>query len=99
MTFAEDAVITEYKQHGFYRVVVRRDEPNFFYSIHFHNYTLVFQVISGQMTVKMNHKQTVLNPGDHALVPANALHSVQIGSEGCVYIHAEKAGSKKHLST
>lgn len=90
MTLAEDAVIREYLDHGFRRVVVRRDEPNFNYPIHFHAYDLAFQVMGGEMTVVMNHKRTVLQPGDHALVPTNALHSVHIGPQGCVFIHAEK---------
>lgn len=90
MTLAEDAVIREYLDHGFRRAVVRRDEPNFNYPIHFHAYDLAFQVIEGEMTVVMNHKRTTLHAGDHALVPTNALHSVRIGSSGCVFIHAEK---------
>ena len=90
MTLAEDAVIKDYLDHGFRRAVVRRDEPNFNYPIHFHAYDLAFQVIEGDMAVVMNHKRTVLHPGDHALIPPTALHSVHIGPQGCVFIHAEK---------
>jgi len=90
MTLAEDSVIKHYLDHGFRRAVVRRDEPNFQYPIHFHNYTLVFQVMEGEMTVVMNHRKTILRSGCHALIPANAYHRVNIGSAGCVYIHAEK---------
>lgn len=90
MTLAEDAIIAHYRDQGFQRVVVRRDEPHFAYPIHFHAYTLAFQIMEGEMTVKMNHQQTTLTAGQHALIPANALHTVTIGSSGCVYIHAEK---------
>lgn len=93
MTLAEDAVIAQYRDQGFHRVVVRRDEPNFFYPLHYHAYNLAFQVMEGEMTVTMNHQPTKLQAGDHALVPANALHTTKIGPAGCVYIHAEKAAS------
>ncbi len=95
MTLAEDAIIAHYKDHGFRRVVVRRDEPNFSYPIHYHAYNLAFQVMEGEMTVTINHHPTKLGPGDHAMVPANALHTTTIGSAGCVYIHAEKTSPVK----
>ena len=96
MTLAEDRVIKEYLDHGFRRVVVRRDEPNFFYPLHFHAYNLVFQVMEGMMDVKVNHKHFFARPGDHIHVNAGQYHAVQIGPEGCVYIHAEKeAGHKR----
>ena len=98
MTLAEDAVIREYLDHGFRRVVVRRDEPNFNYPIHFHAYDLAFQVMEGEMTVVMNHKHTTLHPGDHALVPTNALHSVHIGPQGCAFIHAEKVAGHDYAN-
>ncbi len=93
MSLAEDKVIADYKEHGFRRVVIRRDEPNFVYPQHYHAYALAYQVLEGGMLVSMNHKPTILKPGDHALVPANAFHSVTIGPKGCDYIHAEKVPS------
>lgn len=95
MTLAEDRIIQHYLDHGFRRAVVRHDEPYFAYPEHYHAYTLVFQVMSGEMAILMNHQPTHLHPGEHALVPANALHSVVMGSQGCVYIHAEKDGVDK----
>ncbi len=90
MTLAEDSIIAEYTNHGFRRVVVRRDEPNFVYPVHYHAYNLAFQVLTGSMYVTTNHQRTVANPGDHLHIPAGQLHTVQIGPAGCVYIHAEK---------
>lgn len=91
MALAEDRIIQHYHDHGFRRVVVRRDEANVHYPDHYHAYGLAFQVMSGSMTVTMNHQNTVLQAGDHGMVPANALHSVTIGPAGCVFIHAEKS--------
>lgn len=91
MSHAEDAIIHDYLEHGFQRVVVRRDEPNFLYPIHFHAYDLALQVIEGSVEIVINHHRTTLEAGQHALVPAHAFHTVEIGPKGCVFIHAEKA--------
>ena len=90
MTLAEDSVIAKYKEQGFRRVVVRRDEPNFSYPNHYHAYNLAFQVLEGSMEVTINHQQTAAQAGDYMLIPAGQLHSVHIGQQGCIYIHAEK---------
>lgn len=87
---AEQRVADEYLGHGFHRVVVRHDEANFAYPIHFHNYTLVLHVVEGELTIELNHHHTTLHAGEQGMVPANALHAVRIGHDGCTYIHAEK---------
>lgn len=97
MTLAEDSVITKYKDQGFRRVVVRRDEPNFSYPIHHHAYDLVLQVVEGAMDVTINHRHTFARPGDHLHIHAGKFHKVHIGPEGCVYIHSEKEPSH-HLA-
>lgn len=95
MSLAEDAVIAEYQHHGFQRVVVRRDEPNFSYPIHYHAYNLVLQVMEGELTVIVNHRPTTCAAGQHVYIAAECMHEVQIGSKGCTYIHAERT-SKRH---
>lgn len=94
MTLAEQRVAEEYREQGFQRVVVRHDEPNFAYPVHYHAYTLVLQVMEGELTVTMNHHETHLSAGQHAVIPAQALHRVTIGQNGCTYIHAEKRGQE-----
>lgn len=91
MTLAEDAVLQEYQENGFHRVVVRRDEPNISYPLHYHEYDLAVQVMEGWLTMSVNHHRTKLEPGQRALIPTHAFHTVEIGSQGCVFIHAEKA--------
>lgn len=93
MTLAEDRVIQHYRDHGFRRAVVRRDEAGFVYPIHFHAYNLAFQVLEGSMHVTTNHRRIEAVAGDHLHIPAGQLHTVHIGSRGCVYIHAEKEPS------
>jgi quercetin dioxygenase-like cupin family protein len=90
LTLAEAPIIKHYQGQGFSRVVIRDDEPNFSYPIHFHNYTLALQVIEGSLTIVMNNTPTTVEAGDHVMIPANAMHSVVIGPAGCRYIHAEK---------
>ncbi len=90
MTLAEDAVIVQYKEQGFVRVVIRDDEPNFSYPLHFHNYPLALQVLHGSLTIVVNNHPTLVEAGGHAMIQANAMHSVTIGPAGCRYIHAEK---------
>lgn len=91
MTLAEDAVIAGYQQHSFQRVVVRRDEPNFSYPIHYHAYDLVLQVMEGELTVVVNHRPTTCAAGQHLFIAAESMHEVQIGPKGCTYIHAERS--------
>lgn len=95
MTLAEDHLLKHYRDHGFRRVVVRRDEAGFVYPIHYHAYNLVFQVLEGSMHVTTNHRRTEAQAGDHVHIPAGQLHTVHIGPTGCVYIHAEKEPARR----
>ncbi len=90
MTPAEQHVADEYLAHGFQRVVVRDDEPGFAYPVHYHNYTLVLHVITGELSVTVNHRHTTAQAGQQVSIPANAMHSVLIGANGCRYLHAEQ---------
>ncbi len=78
------------RQEGFRRVFVWEDSPNANYPDHRHDAITAHIVLEGEMTLTTEGKARTFKPGERFDVPANAVHSAQIGPQGCRYIIGEK---------
>ncbi len=77
-------------KEGFHNVYGWQDEPNKFYPDHDHPYASTHVILKGEMSCTMKGKKVAYTEGMRVEVPANTMHSVKVGPEGCVYIIGEK---------
>jgi quercetin dioxygenase-like cupin family protein len=62
------------------------NSPRDIYSAHKHNYTKVVYVVSGSITfhLPLLKKSVTLKAGDRLDLPADVVHSAEIGADGVV---------------
>jgi len=75
---------------GFPHTYVWQDGPHAFYSDHTHAVETAHIILDGEMTLTMNGESQTYRTGDRCDVPAGAVHSAQMGPQGCRYIVGEK---------
>lgn len=78
------------RDKGFSNIFVWQDRPNAFYPEHTHSGITAHIVLEGEITVTSEGITKIYKSGDRFDVPAGAVHSAKIGSEGCRYIIGEK---------
>ncbi|MGH9357499.1 MAG: cupin domain-containing protein, partial [Terriglobia bacterium] len=69
---------------------VWEDGANAFHPDHIHSTTTAHVILKGEMTVCCGGSEQVVKEGDRFDVPAHALHSARMGSQGCRYLIGEK---------
>ena len=78
------------EQEGFRDTYVWQDAPNASYPDHTHATETAHVILSGEMTVTMDSESRTYRPGERCDVPAGAVHSAQMGPNGCRYLVGER---------
>jgi quercetin dioxygenase-like cupin family protein len=77
-------------REGFTQTFVWEDRPNAFYPEHTHADETAHIILNGDLALTMNGKTETCRAGGRCDVPAGAMHSAKIGSQGCRYLIGEK---------
>jgi quercetin dioxygenase-like cupin family protein len=75
---------------GFTHMYVWEDGPGVCYPDHTHPTETAHVIVEGQMTVTCQGKTQTYKAGERFDVPANTIHSAQMGPKGCRYLIGEK---------
>jgi mannose-6-phosphate isomerase-like protein (cupin superfamily) len=75
---------------GFAHAYVWQDGPRAFYPDHTHAGLTAHIILDGEMTLTCGGKSETYRVGDRCDVPAGAVHSAQMGPQGCRYLVGEK---------
>jgi quercetin dioxygenase-like cupin family protein len=86
----EEKLARDLKQEGFRHTYVWQDAPNASYPDHTHATETAHLILRGEMTVTMAGETRIYSGGERCDVPAAAVHSAQIGSNGCRYLIGER---------
>ena len=86
----EASLMRQLETEGFSNAYVWEDRPNAYYSDHTHSSETAHIILRGELILTMSGKSQIYREGDRCDVPANAVHSAQIGSAGCRYLIAER---------
>ena len=78
------------EQEGFRDTYVWQDAPNVSYPDHTHATETAHVILSGEMTLTMDSESRTYCPGERCDVPAGAVHSAQMGPNGCRYLVGER---------
>jgi quercetin dioxygenase-like cupin family protein len=78
------------REEGFGRIFTWEDGPNAHYPDHTHASLTAHIVLDGEMTLTSQGETRTYKPGDRCDVPANTIHSAQMGPRGCKYMVGEK---------
>ena len=77
-------------QEGFRETYVWQDAPNVSYPDHTHATETAHIILSGEMTLTMCGKSQRYGAGERCDVPAGAVHSAEMGPDGCRYVIGER---------
>jgi quercetin dioxygenase-like cupin family protein len=75
---------------GFTHTYVWEDAPRAFYPDHTHPGLTAHIILGGEMTLTCGGKSETFRVGDRCDVPAGAVHSAEMGPQGCRYLVGEK---------
>lgn len=75
---------------GFLHIYVWQDGPCARYADHTHAGLTAHIILDGEMTLTMGGTSTTYLVGDRCDVPAGAVHSAEMGPQGCRYLIGEK---------
>lgn len=78
------------QREGFSRTYVCQDGPKTFYPDHTHDTETAHIILSGEMTLRMNGRETIYGVGARCDVPAGTVHSAKMGPTGCRYLIGER---------
>ena len=84
------ALESQLRSEGFSHTFVWQDGPHAFYPDHTHAGLTAHVILDGEMTLTMNGAVKTYSVGDRFDVPAGAVHSAQMGPQGCRYLVGEK---------
>jgi quercetin dioxygenase-like cupin family protein len=71
---------------GVTEIKLRSEKPDFFIPDHVHEATVAHVILSGEMTLTVGGKASLLKEGDRLDIPAHAVHSAKMGAEGCSFL-------------
>jgi quercetin dioxygenase-like cupin family protein len=77
-------------QEGFHYTYVWQDPPDTFYPDHTHDVETAHVVLEGQLTLTQGGETHTYAVGERCDVPANVVHSAQMGPHGCRYLIGER---------
>ena len=86
----ERALESQLRSEGFSHTFVWQDGPHAFYPDHTHAGLTAHVILDGEMMVTMNGAAQTYRVGDRFDVPSGAVHSAQMGPQGCRYLVGEK---------
>jgi mannose-6-phosphate isomerase-like protein (cupin superfamily) len=86
----ERELAAQLQREGFTRTYVWEDRPNAFYPGHTHATETAHIILDGEMTLTMDGASRSYGVGDRCDVPAGAIHSARMGSQGCRYLIGER---------
>jgi len=78
------------ESEGFGHAFVWQDAPRTYYPDHTHAGLTAHIILDGEMTLTMRGKSQTYRVGERCDVPAGAVHSAQMGPQGCRYLVGEK---------
>ena len=78
------------ESEGFGHTFVWQDGPGTYYPDHTHAGLTAHIILDGEMTLTMRGKSQTYRVGERYDVPAEAIHSAQMGPQGCRYLVGEK---------
>jgi mannose-6-phosphate isomerase-like protein (cupin superfamily) len=81
---------SQLRAEGFSHTFIWQDGPRAYYPDHTHSGLTAHIVLDGEMSLTMNGKTETYRVGDRCDVPAGAVHSAQMGPQGCRYLVGEK---------
>jgi quercetin dioxygenase-like cupin family protein len=87
---AERELVAQLRREGFSHTYVWEDGPNAQYGEHTHAMETAHVVLQGELTLTMNGSTTTYYAGERCDVPANVVHSAQMGPRGCRYLIGER---------
>lgn len=90
MDLDERVLTKRLQREGFSHIFVWQDGPNTFYSDHTHEIETAHIILSGEMTLTMNHRPVTYREGDRCDVPPGTVHSAKMGPQGCRYLIGER---------
>ena len=73
-------------EEGWTDIFVQEDDPHTFYPPHTHEVDAAHIVIKGSMILTMGKEARIVKEGQRVDVPAFAVHSAKVGSDGCTYV-------------
>jgi quercetin dioxygenase-like cupin family protein len=86
----ENALRKQLENEGFSHTFVWQDRPNAFYPDHTHAGLTAHIVLDGEMTLTTAGKSRTCRAGERYDVASGAVHSAQMGPQGCRYLVGEK---------
>jgi mannose-6-phosphate isomerase-like protein (cupin superfamily) len=66
------------------------DGPNTLYGNHTRAVETAHIILNGELTLTMDGESRIYRAGDRCDVPANAIHSANMGPRGCRYLISER---------
>jgi quercetin dioxygenase-like cupin family protein len=81
---------SQLQSEGFSYTFVWQDGPHAFYPDHTHAGLTAHIILDGEMTLTMQGQSQTYRAGDRCDVPADVVHSAQMGPRGCRYLVGEK---------
>ena len=90
MTVDQKSLERQLQQEGFRHTYVWQDGPNASYPDHTHVTETAHIILDGEMTITQGGETHTYGLGQRCDVPAGAVHSAKMGSEGCRYLIGEK---------
>ena len=86
----EQSLAKQLREEGFAHTYVWQDGPNARYPDHTHAEETAHIVLNGEMTLTAGGETQTYRASDRCDVPAGAVHSAQIGAQGCRYLIGER---------
>jgi mannose-6-phosphate isomerase-like protein (cupin superfamily) len=86
----ERELMNELQREGFANAYVSEDTAHARHPDHTHRTETAHIILSGELTLTMSGGSKRYRTGEQCDVPANAVHSAQIGPKGCRYLIAER---------
>ena len=83
-------MVKQLREEGFAHTYVWQDGPNAHYPDHTHAEETAHIVLAGEMNLTMGGNTQTYRAGDRCDVPAGAVHSAQMGPQGCRYLIGER---------
>jgi quercetin dioxygenase-like cupin family protein len=90
MRLDEESYRKQLEAEGFSHTFVWQDGPGAFYSDHTHAGLTAHVILDGEMTLHTDGQSHTYREGERCDVPAGAVHSAQMGTNGCKYLVGEK---------
>jgi mannose-6-phosphate isomerase-like protein (cupin superfamily) len=89
----EKELTAKLEQEGFGDTYVWEDRPNASYPDHTHAAETAHIILSGEMTLTLAGRTEKYRAGERCAVPAGAIHSANIGPQGCRYLIGERSSN------